>query len=228
MRQRHVHLCGRDSACCETHAKADAANGNRPVSSMHWPYSTAAYTVCNTISLFRGIRWQGWGSPPDVGVGEGLGGVGNLSQDLAGVAAAEHGQLVHRPVPAIADTPVRPLPRYFACDRGPAESYPQLRRLSLPHSHYSPLRGIWYYKLPKGGMHVATLHQTLAKVGAAHKSQRIQVASKAFSMLGSPDMLHTCCRSSCKVLSHRNGWWSRSSRRRARRRRTPELGSIPA
>ncbi len=37
---------------------------------------------------------------PDVCVGEGLGGIGNLSQDLARVAAAEHGQLVHRPVPA--------------------------------------------------------------------------------------------------------------------------------
>ena len=39
----------------------------------------------------------------DVRVGEGLGGVGDLSQDLAGVVAAEHGQLVHCPVPA-ADT----------------------------------------------------------------------------------------------------------------------------
>ncbi len=36
----------------------------------------------------------------DVGVGEGLDGVGDLSQHLGGVSAAEHGQLVHRPVPA--------------------------------------------------------------------------------------------------------------------------------
>ena len=37
---------------------------------------------------------------PDVGVGEGPGGVADLVQDLAGVGAPEHGQLVHGPVPA--------------------------------------------------------------------------------------------------------------------------------
>ena len=42
----------------------------------------------------------GHGGRPDVGCGEGLGGVLDLGQDLAGVVAAEHGQLVHRPVPA--------------------------------------------------------------------------------------------------------------------------------
>jgi hypothetical protein len=36
----------------------------------------------------------------DVCVREGLGGVGDLGQDLAGVSAPEHGQLVHCPVPA--------------------------------------------------------------------------------------------------------------------------------
>ena len=36
----------------------------------------------------------------DVGVGERLGGVGDLSQHLASVVAAKHGQLVHSPVPA--------------------------------------------------------------------------------------------------------------------------------
>lgn len=37
---------------------------------------------------------------PDVGVGEGLGGIADLSQDLAGIIASEHGQLVHGPVPS--------------------------------------------------------------------------------------------------------------------------------
>ena len=43
---------------------------------------------------------------PDVGVGEGPGGVADLVQDLAGVGAPEHGQLVHGPVPAGIDLSV--------------------------------------------------------------------------------------------------------------------------
>ena len=46
------------------------------------------------------VWWIRFGGIPDVCRGEGLGGVPDLSQDLAGVVAAKHGQLVHRPVPA--------------------------------------------------------------------------------------------------------------------------------
>ena len=41
------------------------------------------------------------GHEADVGIREGLGAVVDLGQDLAGVGAAEHGQLVHCPVPAV-------------------------------------------------------------------------------------------------------------------------------
>lgn len=41
---------------------------------------------------------------PDVCVGERLGGVVDLCQDLAGVVAAKHGQLVHSPVPTSNET----------------------------------------------------------------------------------------------------------------------------
>lgn len=47
-----------------------------------------------------GTATKGGAGAPDVGVGEGLGGVGNLGQNLTCIAAAKHGQLVHRPVPA--------------------------------------------------------------------------------------------------------------------------------
>ena len=41
------------------------------------------------------------GDQADVGVGEGLGGGGDLLEDLRRVGAAEHGQLVHRPVAVV-------------------------------------------------------------------------------------------------------------------------------
>ena len=41
------------------------------------------------------------GNQADVGLGERPLAVGNLLEDLAGVGAAEHGQLEHRPVPVV-------------------------------------------------------------------------------------------------------------------------------
>ena len=49
-----------------------------------------------TLGLPDGIET----TDSDVGIGESLGGVADLSQDLAGIIASEHGQLVHGPVPA--------------------------------------------------------------------------------------------------------------------------------
>ena len=49
-----------------------------------------------TLGLPDGIE----ATDSNVGIGEGLGCVVDLSQDLAGVVASEHGQLVHGPVPA--------------------------------------------------------------------------------------------------------------------------------
>ena len=49
-----------------------------------------------TLGLPDGIK----ATNPDVGVGEGLGGISDLSQHLGSVIASEHGQLVHGPVPA--------------------------------------------------------------------------------------------------------------------------------
>ena len=56
-----------------------------------WPVDQEGGTLC----LPHGVK----ATDSDVGIGEGLGGVLDLGQDLAGVRASEHGQLVHGPVP---------------------------------------------------------------------------------------------------------------------------------
>ena len=55
----------------------------------------------SALDLADGVE----GDQTDVGLREGSYAVGDLLQDLAGVGAAEHGQLVHGPVPENDITP---------------------------------------------------------------------------------------------------------------------------
>ena len=160
--------------------KADAAREHAIVISA-LSFQDCCINVCNTVG-FLGLSRKGWGSPPDVGVGEGLGGVGNLSQDLAGVAASEHGQLVHRPVPVVEDMPVRPLRRYFACRHSVVLSR-AARSDSATICNPEPQPGPLVWEVTEKSVHAATLHQALAKVGAAHPKPQLAAHTRSLEGL---------------------------------------------